>query len=943
MDDSDHSHLMEVAAIRSLLRDAFEDVELRRLCQDEPALRPVLSHFGPRFSFEDMIEAVITYCEKRELWPELLATVEKVNPRQYERYRGRLGTVAGTGAFFDVPFMRNPDFVGRQEDLEWLHAALQGVAPASGERVVGIRPAGLTGLAGIGKTQLAVEYVYRYRTAYPGGVFWVNAVEPLAEGLAQVGRRVRPGTIGLSLYEQIQAAAGYLQAHADALLVLDNLADLADLNRPLPGELVVGALPCRLLFTTRRRDVGRFQAVEVSVLPEGPALELLLRYKCRRATLDPAHPEHGEAQAICALLGCLPLALEIAGAHLGRRPDAPLAAYHRELLARGALPVLDDSRVALRAEDLPTRHEAALTATLAGQWAVLGEGARLALRVAGQLPEAAPVPAARLGLLAELDDRAQGFFGSPLDAALRELGDASLLEELRAGQVRLHPLVREFAARQTPPAEGAAFRLGCMARLAGAYEDVARLEDECAARGVDAVEADLATALELLVGDGTEVEGRREIEEQLRSLLRLVQLECHVLRGWDRAAPGLLAQQVQYRAATLGMVGVAARAAARLDALGGPWLALHWRVGPGMAALERTLVGHNGPVTAVAPLGPDGRRAVSGSRDGMLKVWDLATGREEGTLVGHGSWVTAVAALGSDGQRAISGSADGTLKVWNLASGQEEYTLQGHRGWVNAVAALGPDGQRAISGSDDGTLKVWDLATGREEHTLQGHSDGITAVAALGPDGRRAISGSDDGTLKVWDLVSKQKEQTLQGHSGPVLAVAALGPDGRRAISGSADGTLKVWDLLSKQKEQTLQGHSGWVNTVAVLGPDGRRAVSGSRDRTLKVWDLATRREKCTLVGHGGSVYAVAALGPDGRRAISGSADGTLKVWDLATGWEMASLAVEAAVLCVAAGSDGTIVAGDSVGNVYCLEWHEMGVGRAQPGFPRQRLGQERL
>ena len=56
-----------------------------------------------------------------------------------------------------VPFPRNESFVGREEDLRSLHAAL------TESSTVGIRPAGLTGMGGIGKTQLAVEYCYRYQ------------------------------------------------------------------------------------------------------------------------------------------------------------------------------------------------------------------------------------------------------------------------------------------------------------------------------------------------------------------------------------------------------------------------------------------------------------------------------------------------------------------------------------------------------------------------------------------------------------------------------------------------------------------------------------------------------------------------------------------------------------------------------------------------------------
>ena len=51
--------------------------------------------------------------------------------------------------------------------------------PVPGEKgeAVGVRPAALTGMGGVGKTQLAVEYAYRYRNAYPDGTYWVNAAE----------------------------------------------------------------------------------------------------------------------------------------------------------------------------------------------------------------------------------------------------------------------------------------------------------------------------------------------------------------------------------------------------------------------------------------------------------------------------------------------------------------------------------------------------------------------------------------------------------------------------------------------------------------------------------------------------------------------------------------------------------------------------------------------
>src|SRR5262245_5144506 len=176
-----------------------------------------------------------------------------------------------------MPFPRNLDFVGRTADLDSLHAILQKREP------VGIRPAGLTGMGGIGKTQLAVEYVHRHRESYPDGIFWVNAAEPLAQGLAEIGGRLRPDVRGEPSERQLQVAFKELSRRPNALLVFDNLEDPAQLSRPVSSGGSPLNLACRILFTTRHRELGRFRPVEVSVLPEEPALQLLLRHDSRQA------------------------------------------------------------------------------------------------------------------------------------------------------------------------------------------------------------------------------------------------------------------------------------------------------------------------------------------------------------------------------------------------------------------------------------------------------------------------------------------------------------------------------------------------------------------------------------------------------------------------------------------------------------------------------------
>ena len=136
---------------------------------------------------------------------------------------------------------------------------------------------------------------------------------------------------------------------------------------------------------------------------------------------------------------------------------------------------------------------------------------------------------------------------SPLKRALKRLHDVRLVEELLEHRVRLHPLVREFAAALTPRDETTEFRHACARRVAQTFEDFTALEETFRSDGVDGLQQCLMTALEFAsdTDDG--------VRDQLLSMLRLFQRESHHLREWDRAGqPNAFAQQVLFRAMTWG-------------------------------------------------------------------------------------------------------------------------------------------------------------------------------------------------------------------------------------------------------------------------------------------------------------------------------------------------------------------------------------------------------
>jgi WD40 repeat protein len=770
---------------------------------------------------------------------------------------------------FIVPFPRNPEFVGRNSDLSRLHCTLSG--PGSGP--VGIRPAGLTGMGGIGKTQLVVEYAYRHKNDYPEGIFWIDAAGPLVEGFARLAtdHRLKWAENDQPRDEQIRAAFKALNCRPHALLVLDNLSDPATIALHLLPDCVPEDLRCKVLFTTRRHDLGRFAGIEVTVLPEEPALRLLLRHPSRRAAVDPSHADHEHSRAIARMLGRLPLALELAGAYLGKYSgDISLEDYREGLRSDGALATLDAAE--LTEADLRRVHDPAVATAISEQRASLkDESARLLLRVASLFPESTAVPIARLGLLAGLGDVARPGRRSPLRRAAQRLDDACLVERLEGDQIRLHPLIREFASRQTSPDQTDLFLSECLGRAATSLEHFPTLEAVYHERGVDALQQDLIAILELGPASAPELNVR------IQAVLRLLQREVHHLRGDDaKSRSTLFAQQVRNRAVQSGISSLQASTEQRLVELDEPHFRLQWTASRESPDLLRTLTGHGDWVNAVA-LCPDGRHALSGSEDCTLRFWDLQTGQLLRTLAGHEAGVKALA-ISPDGREALSASGDRTLKFWDLETGQLIRTVGAHDDGVSAVA-ISRDGRHAFSGSRDRAFKLWDRQTGQFLRTFPGHQAGVTAVS-VSSDGKHALSSSSDRVYH-WDMATCQLSHTLTGHEGMIHAVS-LGPDGRHAVSGGDDHTVKLWDLATGRLVRNLAGHDDSVSAVSVC-PDGRHALSGSRDRTLRLWDLESGQLVRMFAGHENSVSAVS-VSTDGRHALSGSDDRTVKFWDLAGG-----------------------------------------------------------
>jgi WD40 repeat protein/tRNA A-37 threonylcarbamoyl transferase component Bud32 len=201
------------------------------------------------------------------------------------------------------------------------------------------------------------------------------------------------------------------------------------------------------------------------------------------------------------------------------------------------------------------------------------------------------------------------------------------------------------------------------------------------------------------------------------------------------------------------------------------------------------LTGHNDAVRCLS-VSADGKRAVSGSDDRIVRVWDLPRALEIRRFNLHRAGVTGVA-LSADGRLVLSGSRDGSLRLWESATGKELRVFAVPRGPVLCVALSG-DGEQAYSGHFDTTLRLWEASTGRELRRFTGHRQMVGALACS--PSALLVSGSHDQTVRLWDPASGAELAAGQGHTAAVTAVAVTG-DGKLIASAGLDQTVRIWQV----------------------------------------------------------------------------------------------------------------------------------------------------
>lgn len=342
---------------------------------------------------------------------------------------------------------------------------------------------------------------------------------------------------------------------------------------------------------------------------------------------------------------------------------------------------------------------------------------------------------------------------------------------------------------------------------------------------------------------------------------------------------------------------------------------------------------HEGPLVT-ASFSADGTKALTASGDGIVRVWDARTGtpletrlqHDDGLLLDHAAFSAdgrRVATAGSldpnlsDADRARRRGEEGMVRLWDVATGRALGTPLAHAGGVHTFDFSPAGPSRLVTGSDDHTARLWDAADGTALGEPMQHGGAVIDVA-FSRDGRRVVTASADGTARVWDGSTGQPVSPPLQHDSDVLT-AAFSPDGTQVATGTASGMTSLWHAETGESLTAVRSHESPVIAVA-YSDDGARALTSS-DAVSRVWDVARREAVGSPLRHAGAAHPPD-LSPDGVSVVTTSPTDMAGVWNIdspvpVVRWDLRR---EDAVVSARFSTDGRLVTASEDGTARV--WH---------------------
>ncbi len=284
-----------------------------------------------------------------------------------------------------------------------------------------------------------------------------------------------------------------------------------------------------------------------------------------------------------------------------------------------------------------------------------------------------------------------------------------------------------------------------------------------------------------------------------------------------------------------------------------------------------------------------GTSVVSSGIDKSIKIWELV-GRDAGPAYGHTAGLLAVA-VSPNGKFLATGAQDGLVILWDPATGKKLTGITAHAGRVTALVFTG-DSKYLASAGEDRTLKLWDTATFKGRAVDPPPSDQVPVLTSA-DGGKQIISWSSGSLLEAYDVATgKQVPPPQTAHTNPTSALV-FSADGSIAALGGKDGSIRLWDTTKKAAVagSDFPAHQEKIIDL-LLTADKKTLITTDAKGNVSVWDLGTLipvkagvqpKPVKTWQAHQESIVAFA-VSPDGKFIATAGQDNVVKVWETQTG-----------------------------------------------------------
>ncbi|HEY7880228.1 MAG TPA: AAA family ATPase [Streptosporangiaceae bacterium] len=339
-----------------------------------------------------------------------------------------------------------------------------------------------------------------------------------------------------------------------------------------------------------------------------------------------------------------------------------------------------------------------------------------------------------------------------------------------------------------------------------------------------------------------------------------------------------------------------------------------------------------------AAFSPDGSKLATGSGEGNVRLWDVATRQEIGAPMSSGLAPVEAVAFSPDGATVAAGSSDGTVQLWDATTQNEVGTTMTAGPAAIKALAFGPGRKVLAAGGKDGDVRLWDTATQSQPGATMATGAPVAALTFSG-NGTTLATAEGNGSTELWSTASQEQTGSALAAQGSArVSALSFGPGAGLLATGDATGTITLWNAAGfhqssapvvtgtpaspaaagRHAPAALSAHgeilavSGQRGTIRLrntrtgrpvgqpimthqavtglaLSPDGKLVAAIGADDKARLWSVATRRPTGIAAAVGQARDALA-FSPGGKTFVTVGANGTAALWSVATGHRVGAL-----------------------------------------------------